>query len=277
MFEVLDDYLPSAVKMFRRCYDPASGGYHVPFSRDIKSPFTFHNIMALRRECDEPVYDSVEVPVADLLFNLCRNSRAVRILETGTSRGFSTCHLAAAVGDVPEGFVLTIDPFPGACFLWEGAEIAQKITHYKLHLAEAAPLCIARLEGGKFDFMFFDSLHTYDHLATEIMCFEPYLRVGGLIALHDTMFYDQLGYLAHDLKACPRFEVINIPSERLHQHKTRCPGVTVIRKISEARAGEKLQLPHFGQFAANSESPEIANVGRTHPSQALLDILTSRQ
>lgn len=265
MFEVLHDNLPEAVKLFRRQYDPATGGYQVPpreafsgISADIVSTWT--NL--------RPMYDSVEVPVADLLFSLCYNAHAVNILETGTSRGFSTCHLAAAVKE-NNGKVVTLDLAPAKHLLWQGTDLDEYVIPFFGNSSIASLTKAKDAIGDKqFDVLFLDSLHSYEHLIDEIITFEPLLRVGGLILLHDTLFYDALAFVVDDLEVDSRFQVTTIETHRLHHARTRCPGVTIARKSA---SGPPVIANHKDKIVG--ETVILPGSDRTSTSRPLIETL----
>ena len=175
-------------------------------------------------------YDPVELPVADLLFNLAYNSHSKNILETGTSRGFSTCHLATAAL-ARAGKLITIDLDPLPYHLWEGSKLEPTIYFLKGRSSlEVKSDVEGILNGELFDILFLDSLHSYEHLIAEIQVYEPMLRIGGMIILHDTLFYDALGFVVDDLEVNGRFQVVTVDTHRHHGDNTRSPGVTIARK-----------------------------------------------
>jgi hypothetical protein len=154
------------------------------------------------------------------------------VLETGCSRGFSTSFLATAVTDNGDGGVISIDA-DDLFHLWEGSEVEPAITFINANSLDVVGQVRELLNGEMFDLLFLDSLHTYAHLMAEIMLYERLLKTGGMIVLHDTIFYDCLAPVVMQLSECPRFEVITLPSPRKHAHGTRCPGVTIATKITD--------------------------------------------
>lgn len=126
MLELLIENLPPAVRTVRKLYDLRSGGYFIPPRHEMSAiddsyiPHWRHKLAVL--------YDCIESPVADILFTLVFNLKGQKVLETGTSRGFSTCHLAAGVIQ-QGGFVVTIDPLPAPWFLWRESALSNSIKH----------------------------------------------------------------------------------------------------------------------------------------------------
>lgn len=263
MLELLVENLPPAVRTVRKLYDLESGGYFIPMRHEMT--FVDDSYIPHWRHKLPVLYDCIETPVADMLYTLVFNLKGRKVLETGTSRGFSTCHLAAAVIQ-QGGVVVTIDPFPAPWFLWRDSALAKSITHIPKS-SENAVEDIERLLGrDQFDVMFLDSLHSYDHLAKEILLFDKYLRIGGLIVLHDTMYYDCLGLIAIEMCHNNGYEAINIPTHRSHDYKSRSPGITVLRKLTDDR--ERYPITFKYSNFTNGEQELVAIEGR---SRAIFD------
>lgn len=274
MIELLLENLPPAVRAVRKLYDLRSGGYFIPMRHEMKAvddsyiPQWRHKLPVL--------YDCVEVPVADILFSLVFNLRGKKVLETGTSRGFSTCHLAAAVVQ-QHGTVITVDPFPAPWFLWQDSALAPIIRHIPKNAEDAVIEIEKILDGDQFDVMFLDSLHSYQHLSKEIQLFDKYLKLGGLIILHDTMYYDCLGLLAVELYNNRGYELINIPTHRSHDYESRSPGLTIMRKVTDDRDLCPLSFEQ-GDFT-NGEQTTTQLEGRLRriSDTPLVDILSARR
>ena len=279
MFEKLLDLLPESVRACRRLYDPQTGGYHLPL-REANHPISLAQVDAMRERHTQPQYDCIEVPVADLLGSLVINIRAQLILETGTSRGFSTAHLAAAARCVhgPDAKVISIDLAPTANLMFEGSPLASTIVAVK---ADSLQIDLAPLTAGaEFDFLFLDSLHSYAHLSREIERFLPMLKVGGLLALHDTFFYDGLGLVTLMLMQLDGLETLSMPTHRLHAHQTRSPGVSLFRKLAPIAASElrfprgaptlQLELVHIEDPGAIANHLGMAALRRDYVAQGLL-------
>lgn len=238
MYEHLLKTLPESVHACRALYDTDSGGYHLPLRADNRPP-RLRDVAAWRAEFRQVHYDCIEPTVADLLYALIVNTRSRLVLETGTSRGFSTCHLAAGVCfEGAEGRVVTIDPAPAPNPFFGGTPLAQRIVPMR---TDSLTLDLSTaLDGERFDFMFFDSLHTYAHLSRELAHFLPLLKVGGLFALHDTLVYDDLGLVVLWMMRSGCAEVVTLPSHRRHEQKIRSPGVTLFRKVTPVEPGQLL-------------------------------------
>ena len=251
MFEALLQTLPESALACRALYDVASGGYHLPL-REHNRRLTREEVPQYRALYPQVHYDCIEVPVADLLYSLVVNTRSARILETGTSRGFSTCHLAAGARFVDEraAQVITLDPAPASNLFFEGSALAGSIVPVR---ADALRFDLGQALGrGDCDFMFFDSLHTYAHLSAELAHFLPRLKLGGLFAMHDTFVFDDLGLVALALAQSGKVEMLNLPSHRRHAEPARSPGVSVFRKMAPIAPGELL-FPDLQGVAAGEQ------------------------
>lgn len=204
--------LPWSVREFESTYDPASGGYFVG---------------ALDRRIG---YASVELEVGRLWYALVRLLRPRTVLETGTHRGYSTCNIAAALRDMGrDGHVWTIDPVEHH-HLWLGTDLTPFITYIK----KTSDLAYQSLSEMTFDLLVLDSDHHYSTIIEELRLFEPRLRVGGHILMHDTLYFDGVGAAVKQLAKDPRFELVTLDTPRTSgEPPRRPPGVTIVRKAAE--------------------------------------------
>lgn len=176
---------------------------------------------------------SVELEVGRLWYALCMVLRPARVLETGTWRGYSTCCIAAALRDLGgERSVVTIDP-TDRDHLWKGTSLSAWID-FRRALSQDQ---VSALAGREFDLLVLDSDHTYDTIIAEIIGFEPMLRVGGCMLLHDSLHFDGVGAAVRQLESSGRFELVTLDSPRNEGRGVRPPGVTIVRK---KRAGAPL-------------------------------------
>lgn len=101
------------------------------------------------------------------------------ILELGTRTGESTIALLLAVREIG-GKMTSVDIDP--CY-----EAKEKIKKLGLesywNFIQTDDLKLNWEE--KIDHLFIDTSHTYDHTISEFKKFEPFVRKGGLITLHD--------------------------------------------------------------------------------------------
>jgi len=98
---------------------------------------------------------NLEPDTAELVCIFARSSRARRVLEIGTSNGYSTIWLAASIG--PEGGrVISIDRSPEKHKMAHDNLLAAELLQYvDLRLGDATE--IIKTLPGPFDFLFFDA------------------------------------------------------------------------------------------------------------------------
>ena len=204
--------LPERVLEVIQSYDPATGCYRNPDGTL------------------DPCHTEIET--LETWSGLMRCIKPRVVVETGVYFGLSTCYIAAALRDScpPGAKVYSIDPWQLDHY-WNGSDLASYIEYLPLTSQDAAPR-IAHLE---IDMLFIDSIHTYDQSSWELMTFEPQVREGGYIVMHDSLFFDGVGRTAKHLYDNPRFEVITIETPRTSQASTIAApvpmGCTIARKI----------------------------------------------
>jgi predicted O-methyltransferase YrrM len=136
------------------------------------------------------VYSAIDAEEGEFLLNLIRNdANVVRTLEVGCANGLASLHICAALQDRPLASHTIIDPEQNG--YWDGAGL--------LHLAEAGitfsnlvelgseialPGLLEKHEG-KFDFVFIDGMHTFDHTLLDCFYATRLLRIGGYLAIDD--------------------------------------------------------------------------------------------
>jgi predicted O-methyltransferase YrrM len=154
----------------------------------------------------EQIYESGEVTTADglnipmdshisasegkFLFDLISGDPSIRrSLEIGCANGLSSLHICAAL-DGRDAFHTIIDPFQSTD--WRGAGITNLkragLKNYEL-LEEFSEFCMPRLtagQTGKFDLIFIDGWHTFDHTLLDCFYATRLLRVGGYLVIDDT-------------------------------------------------------------------------------------------
>lgn len=224
---------------FESRYNPETGGYRP----------------RLRAQED---YGSVEVEVGRLWYAMVLLLRPKFVLETGTYFGYSTCMIAAGLRDLGDDrLVTTIDP-EERDHLWMGTRLAPYVRWIKARSQDAAE----ELAGSKFDLLVLDSDHHYNTIIDELRLYEPMLRKGGCILLHDTLFFDGVGAAVKQLQNNPKFEVVTLPSPRTHGDlRGRKPGVTIVRKIREKGPAIAFERQYDGLFVGNPHEPALLRRG----------------
>ena|SRR3990167_66177 len=123
------------------------------------------------------------------LYNLIVQGNYKTVVEIGA--GQSTYALTAAVNET-KGEFYSIDltqearlrSFP------EGEGILDNEIRY--HFIQGNDLQIVKKWTKEIDFLFIDSDHSYDHVRLQLEDWLPWVRKGGMIALHDTAQTDEI-------------------------------------------------------------------------------------
>ena len=227
--------VPEKLLAFDRLYDPGTGGWRLP---DL-----INNSMSFEPELVpewlskyQPQYAPVEREVAHFYRSIIGLVRPKVIVETGTNTGYSTAWLAVGLREYcPEGLIYTIDIAP-ARHVFEGTDLARNIRFLR-----GSSLDVAFDESTIVDMLVLDSDHAYMTIMAEILRFEPILRVGGVMLLHDSIYFDGVAYAVFELMKSSRFEVITLPTPRTHGCGTRPPGMTIVRKCAATPIPNDLQ------------------------------------
>ncbi len=135
-------------------------------------------------------FRNVEPPTAELLGVLIRATGARRILELGTSNGYSTIWLADAA-ESTGGSVVTVDVDPSRSELArENLRVAGLEPHVELRIEDAAET-LARSDDGEWEFVFLDS---------ERPAYPSYLRdLVRTLAPRGLLAIDNVDSHAHEL------------------------------------------------------------------------------
>jgi predicted O-methyltransferase YrrM len=151
---------------------------------------------------------NLEPETAELLSILARSSRARSVLEIGTSNGYSTIWLAAAVG--PEGGrVISIDRSREKHKLAQDNLVATGLLQFvDLRLGDATE--IVKTLPGPFDFVFFDGDRT--SAPGQLALLLPKLAPQALILADNALSHPQeiAGYLAM-VKGLKQLQHVLIP------------------------------------------------------------------
>ncbi|GAA6615454.1 class I SAM-dependent methyltransferase [Scytonema sp. NUACC26] len=202
--------LPIQLVNYEKLYDKKTGGWYNFYTKG-------------------PSFGSVELEVGRFYYAFVQMLQPKMVLETGVFNGYSTACIAAALKDLNNGgHIFGIDP-AHIHHLWEKTDLKSLITWIPTLSQEA----VSFIEGKIFDLLVLDSDHSYKTIMWELIHFEKYLKVGGHILMHDSLYFDGVGAAVKQLYRNPRFEVITLNSPRTHGNDTRCPGVTIVRKIAE--------------------------------------------
>lgn len=200
--------LPSWFLDFERKYDKETGGWR--FGATVE-------------------YGSVELEVGRLLYSLVLLNRPRNVLETGTFRGYSASCISLALAELGGDRVLyTIDPNP-AEQIWKDSFLERYIRPIRDTSKNAASLFASIA----LDMILLDSDHSYETIVGEVNLYEPKLALGGIMLLHDSIFFDSVAKALKELLSSGRFECVTLETPRHHHSKTaRSPGFSILKKIA---------------------------------------------
>lgn len=213
---------PRVLHHFESFYDEKTGGWH-SFFEDLR------NLIFDKNRKSHIQYDSIELEVGHFYYQFIRLTKPLNVLETGVSKGYSTCCIATALKkNGQKGHVYCVDPFPYP-HLWRGTYLEEYITYFPKMSQDSLP----ELGTRTYDLLTIDSLHNYDTCMWEIMNFEKFLKPGGYILMHDSIYFEGVKAVVKQLTRNPRFEVVTLNTPRTHGTNQPCPGLSVVRKIRD--------------------------------------------
>ena len=226
--------IPRWLEEFEKAYDKDSGGWRLGSGL---------------------CYGSVEVEVGRLLHSLVLVQGPMTVLETGTFRGYSTSCIASALKHLGgDRVVYTIDPSP-ADSIWVGKGLERNVRTVRAKSQDVVDM-FAEVD---LDMLFLDSDHNYDVVIEEIRSYEPRLVVGGLLIMHDVLFFDGVGAAFRQLADQGRFEHILLDTPRGRAKGARTPGLSIMRKKSKGAPPDKDEK-FRGLFLGERSSTPVARV-----------------
>lgn len=141
------------------------------------------------------VVESSEPEVARTLYTLAVLGQARRVVEVGVFRGYTSQHLAAALG--PGGDLHLVDLSASVLDEAAGRAAAATTARVHRHLGRSTdPAVLAGVPGG-CDLVFLDADHTERGVLAELDAWWPKVRVGGILAVHDTINVPGVGRAVH--------------------------------------------------------------------------------
>jgi predicted O-methyltransferase YrrM len=152
------------------------GGDHTCFKRSDENLPLFHYMTA-----NTDIHEHLVT-----LYMLTVEHDLKRVLELGTRDGDSTIALLHGAKSV-EGHVTSVDLKDSAKARGEirllGLDAYWSfIKSDDLELSWDAPI----------DHLFIDTSHTFEHTVEELKKFEPFVKVGGVVTLHDSVTYPEV-------------------------------------------------------------------------------------
>lgn len=201
-------------------------------------------------------FASVELEVGRLWHAMVLLLQPRLVLETGTFQGYSTACVASALASLGgDRRVITIDPCPQEPQIWAGTDLERLVSLRRQRSQDAfADLCLTNT---RFDMLVLDSDHHYDTIMAELVLYEPLLKPGGAILLHDTLFFDGVGAAVRQLLANPRFQGVTFDSPRRALPNQRCPGVTLVRKERDGSPELSIDSRYAGWHTGDTMTPPL--------------------
>ena len=227
---------PEKIRFFEMLYERSTGGWRMPPWLDKDNAFSPEKVEEWSLQC--PIWFSpVEREVAWFYESFIKLVGARTVLETGTNAGYSTARIACGLRyNGNDSIVYTFDIGP-AEHIFLGTELEKYVKFIQGSSLEAEFDNTIEL-----DLMILDSDHTYDTIIKEIIRFEPQLKVGGTMLLHDSIYFDGVGHAVIQLMKSDRFEVITLPTPRDNGIGSRRPGLTIVRKVKAQINGSDLRF-----------------------------------
>lgn len=129
-----------------------------------------------------------ELEFLEVLHSLVLAFKPMRVLETGTGKGLSTIALAAALQRNGSGHLWTLENNTGAMQQAESSlqSLETDLSPYVSFVAADSLAYLEALQGGPFDFVFYDSLISLRHREFQLMLERSLLSAQALCVFHDT-------------------------------------------------------------------------------------------
>ena len=139
------------------------------------------------------VTGAIDREEGEFLSHVIRNDAGIlRTLEVGCAYGLSSLYICSAIHGRAGASHTIIDPFQNT--RWDGVGVMnlEKAGFRCFSLIEtgsecALPRLLEHMEG-RFDFIFIDGWHTFDHTLLDCFYATRLLRVGGYLAVDDAYF-----------------------------------------------------------------------------------------
>jgi len=164
----------------------------------------------------EPV-SAVTLESGALLYDIVREHKPSRSLETGMAYGMSTLFICQALEDNRAGSHIAIDPFQTDEFKSIGLlNVERAGLAHRLHFHEAASdMMLPKLwaDGARLDFAFIDGWHLFDFTLVDFYYIDKLLSVGGHVAFDDLWMPAVRKVVSFVLRNKP-YELVRVASTR---------------------------------------------------------------
>jgi len=156
---------------------------------------------------------NTEREVGELLASLIICTGAKRVLECGVFHGYTSLQLIDAL---PKGgYYAGID-------IEDLRVVKSSVTNKAIDFIVGSSTNEAIYPEGKFDLIFVDSMHYWDHILPEWKIVETKIADGGLICYHDTQHILDVAKLMDYIKRF-KYDVVTMPTPDNR-------GLTIIKK-----------------------------------------------
>lgn len=186
-------------------------------------------IQQMSRETDYYPCSS-EPEVLMLLHCLVLLARPRHILELGTFKGAATLYMAAALEQLGQGKITTVDIHDHAGAHFKRSGLAARIQQLIGPSQEVLPRMTQPLE-----MAFVDTVHEYEHVMMEFSYIDPLLAPNGLIVFHDAVAWEGVARAVQEIQSLPGYEAVTLPTP-IHAgreaHRDLPSGVSIARKIA---------------------------------------------
>lgn len=132
------------------------------------------------------LHSNIDQEEAEFLHKLITELKPKKSLEIGCAEGISSMVICESIG--PDAHHTILDPFQSTDWKNNGINNLKNAGFNNFELFEqrsefALPKMVE--EGKKFDFVFVDGWHTFDHVLVEFFYINRMLNVGGIVAFDD--------------------------------------------------------------------------------------------
>jgi len=145
---------------------------------------------------------STERETGAFLASLVRLLRPKRVLELGTFKGATTIQLVRALPFAGESRVVTVD-----CVDRRSPALRQLDAFYSF--AQGGDIAVLPLLGASFDFVYLDTIHTYEHTKAQIELVRAH-HPFAVMAVHDVLSHPDVGRALTEFAA--EYNVIGLPT-----------------------------------------------------------------
>lgn len=112
-------------------------------------------------------------------------------------------------------------------------QAVEKLSKYDVEIwREKSIESSLKIEDGSLDFVFIDGGHTFDDVMLDILLWTDKVKKGGIVALHDYMFFTDSGIVESVDKYCQihKIEKVVVPRNKYQHRDDRQPIVYWVKK-----------------------------------------------